>query len=133
MSIVKYFLLKLGLEFRLKFRLWPEFCAIGSGDVSSSSSCHDICLTSKSFDLLTENGGTSILINFWNLNFFLKICLNDDLWTSTSGGIFLTDHALDSSEQTNILTIRWTISSLVLCTPPEVSLTPLFPCLFFFR
>ena len=92
---------------------------------------HDICLTSKSFYLLTVNG----VLAFWAISgiqiFHSKIDLIDDIWPSTSGGIFLTDHALDSGEQTNILSIRWNLSSLVLWTPPEVPLTPILLWLFF--
>ena len=51
--------------------------------------------------------GTSILSNFWNSNPSFKMNLYDDLGISTSGGIFLTDHAIDSRKQTNIFSIRW--------------------------
>ena len=33
--------------------------------------------------------------------------LYDDLGISTSGGLFLTGHALDSRKQTNVFSIRW--------------------------
>ena len=116
MSIVKYFLLKLGIEFRLKFRLWPVLCnRFGWRPKLIKLSWHMFDLQIIwSFD---NKWGTSILSNFWNLNFPLKIYLNDDLWPSTSGGIFLTNYALDSGEQTNFLSIRWTLAALVFVDP----------------
>ena len=130
-SIVKYFLLKL-------YRISSHISSLAKVLCNRFGwRLKFIKLPWHMFDLqiiwsFDSKWGTSILSNFWNLNFPLKIYLNDDLWPSTSGGIFLTNYALDSGEQTNILSIRWTLAALVLWTPPEVPLTPLLPWLFFF-
>ena len=124
-------IVRAGYRISLKFRLWPESCAIGSGDVSSWSSCHDICLTSKSSDLLTVNG----VLVFWAISgtqiFLSKLTLmmtyGHQLQVVFSSLIMPSTHAnkLIFSQSVGAL------SGLVLLVTSQMSLTPLLPWLTF--
>ena len=129
MFIGKYEFFRAGYKISLKFRLWPESWASGSGDGSSWSSCHDICLISKSSD---SKWGSRILSKFWNPNSFFQTNLIDDLETSKSWDIFPTEHAIFSRKQINIISICLALAGLILWASLQLSLTPILPCLIFF-